>query len=112
MRRQRFEDNLDQGAIERLHELDKAAGAIIAAELAKEDCDPGYALSVKKTVQLNMKGPRQNANAAQFTQNIIDARSNTQINQTVLERARRKMLRIEDQVKDDLQIDDTLLATA
>ncbi len=111
IRRARFSDELDAAAVERLHDLDKAAGAIIAKELAKANCDPNYALSVKKTVQTNMKGSSK-SNPTNFTQNIIAAQNNTQINQSVLARARNKMMRINEQVDDSDDLVGEVLAPA
>ena len=96
-RRQAFESGLEAGSYQRLHELDAQASEIIAKELAKEDADPNFALSVKKTVQQNMGAKKMVVNG-----DIVAGAKQTQINTSVLERARQKMRRIETEVSDDL----------
>jgi hypothetical protein len=97
MRRMEYEAALDQTALERLHDLDAKATAIIASELEKAEADPNFALSVKKTVQTNMSGARRQQPANHTT--VIA--NNAQVNQGVLARAREKMRRVEDRIGTD-----------
>ena len=97
LRRSEYEASLDQTALERLHDLDEKASAIIAKELEKEKADPNFALSVKKTVQQNMSGKsKQTTNI-----NAPLIQNNSQINQNVLARAREKMRRVENSINQD-----------
>lgn len=89
-RRQAVAMDLDSAAVKRLHELDQAASEIIAKELEKDEVDPYYALNVKKTVQQGMN-PKGNKALELHAQNMQVVQNNTQINHTVLERARNKM---------------------
>lgn len=90
-RRQDFEGDLNHGARTRLHELDAAASQIIKDELAKtgKDADPHYALAVKKIVQTNLVGGSRQP----VIENNVILQKNTQINATVLQRAREKLLK-------------------
>lgn len=108
LRRSEYEAGLDQSAMERLHELDEKATAIIATELAKADADPQFALSVKKTVQTNMTGARGNQRAPAQTTVIAN---NAQINQNVLARAREKMKRVENSIRPDNFVETVLEPT-
>lgn len=107
-RRMRFEDNLDEAAKKRLHDLDAAASAIIEKELAKVNADPHYALAVKKTIQPAVT-PAKNK-LSKFAENVQIIQNNNQINQSVLERARNKMRRVEQQFS--LEEDDLVASVA
>jgi hypothetical protein len=107
-RRNAIATELDAAAIQRLHDLDKAAGDIIAKELENEDCDPHFALNVKKTVQQNMPNGK-NKNLDSFDANMLLIQRNTQINIGVLEKARNKMRGIETKRLPNLD-DDPLVA--
>ncbi len=104
-RREAISTELDSEAIKRLHALDKAAGDIIAKTLQNPECDPCYALNVKKTVQANMPNGK-NKLLDSYSKNIAFIQNNTQINSTVLERARNKMRSIEN-IR--VPVDDNLL---
>jgi len=93
-RRLDYEGDLNSQATQRLHELDEQATSIIKAELNKsgEEVDPRYALEVKKVVQRNM-GLSGN-NGPKLADTIVLQR-NTQINASVLQRARQKMMKFQ-----------------
>lgn len=104
-RRMEYESALTSESTARLHELDKAASKIIKEELESLDPCPNYALSVKKVLSSNM------GNKAQLgihIENMKLVQNNTQINQSVLERARSKMKRIEATIEPDNLIGEVL----
>ncbi len=104
-RRAQLEDNLIHARSKKAHELDEAASKIIEKELAKENADPHYALSVKKILNQGLGASRQAM--GMHIQNMQVVQDNRQINHSILEKARKKMRRIEE-VED---VDDDFVAS-